>query len=46
MSYKDLREFIIKLEAEGELQRIKPEVDWNLELSAIMRKVQEMRGPA
>jgi len=46
MGYKDLREFIMKLEEEGELHRIKAEVDWNLELSAIMRKVQEVNGPA
>lgn len=46
MGYKDLREFIIKLEEEGELQRIKAEVDWNLELSAIMRRVYEINGPA
>ncbi len=46
MSYKDLREFIDRLEKEGELQRIKTEVDWNLELGAIMRKVYELNGPA
>lgn len=46
MGYKDLREFIQKLEEQGELHRIKTEVDWNLELSAIMRKVQELNGPA
>jgi UbiD family decarboxylase len=46
MGYKDLREFIIQLEKEGELQRIKAEVDWDLELSAIMRRVYEIDGPA
>ncbi len=46
MGYKDMREFIAKLEKEGELQRIKAEVDWDLELSAIMRKVFEKDGPA
>jgi 4-hydroxy-3-polyprenylbenzoate decarboxylase len=46
MGYKDLREFIRKLEEEGELQRVKVEVDWNLELSAIMRRVFEVNGPA
>ena len=46
MSYKDLREFIERLEGKGELHRIKTEVDWYLELSAIMRKVQNINGPA
>ncbi|SPD73673.1 putative 3-octaprenyl-4-hydroxybenzoate carboxy-lyase [uncultured Desulfobacterium sp.] len=46
MSHKDLREFIGKLEAAGELHRIKTQVDWDLELSAIMRKVFEKDGPA
>ena len=46
MGYKDLREFITKLEDEGELQRIKAEVDWNVELSAIMSRVFQKNGPA
>ncbi len=28
MAYKDLREFVAKLEAEGELKRIVAEGDW------------------
>ena len=44
--FKDLREFIQKLEEEGELKKIKAEVDWNLEMGAIMRKVHDMEGPA
>lgn len=39
MGAKDLRTFIEKLEAEGELKRIVVEVDWNLEISGIMRKL-------
>jgi len=35
MPYKDMREFIKKLEDEGELIRVKAEVDWDQELSAI-----------
>lgn len=31
IAYRDLREFIRKVEQEGELKRIKAEVDWNLE---------------
>ena len=46
MGYRDLREFIAKLEEEGELHRIRREVDWYLELGAIMRKVYEKNGPA
>ena len=46
MGYRDLREFIAKLEKEGELQRIKTEVDGNVELSAIMRKINKTYGPA
>jgi len=44
--FNDLREFIEKLEKEGELKRIKTEVDWNLEIGAIMRKVHDVDGPA
>ncbi|MFC1867831.1 UbiD family decarboxylase [Thermodesulfobacteriota bacterium] len=46
MGFKDLREFITGLDEAGELHRIKTEVDWNLELSNIVRKVAEQRGPA
>jgi 4-hydroxy-3-polyprenylbenzoate decarboxylase len=46
MSYRNLREHIDKLEQEGELQRIKVEVDWDVELSAIMRQVFKQNGPA
>ncbi len=46
MAYKDLREFVAKLEEEGELKRIKAEVDWNLELCTIAKLNEEERGPA
>lgn len=46
MAYKDLREWINVLEAEGELKRIKAEVDWNLELGAIARVNLALGGPA
>ncbi|GAI32961.1 unnamed protein product, partial [marine sediment metagenome] len=35
MPFKDVREFIAKLEKEGEALRIEEEVDWNLEAGAI-----------
>ena len=43
---KDLRDFIAKCEEEGELHRIKAEVDWNLELSHIAKLNEEKSGPA
>jgi phenylphosphate carboxylase beta subunit len=46
MPYKDLREFISKLEDEGELKRVKAEVDWNLELCTVAKLNEEERGPA
>lgn len=46
MPYKDLREFIAKLETEGEMQRIEEEVDWHLEAGAIARRTLEEKLPA
>lgn len=44
--YNDLREFISELDKQGQLKRISAQVDWNLELAAIMRKVLDNSGPA
>jgi len=44
--FKDIREFIAKLEKEGEAQRIEEEVDWNLEAGAIVRLANEQGLPA
>lgn len=46
MAYKDLREFISRLEKEEELVRVRAQVDPNLEIGAIMRKVFDKRGKA
>jgi phenylphosphate carboxylase alpha subunit len=46
MPFKDLREFIARLEEEGEAVRIEEEVDWNLEASAILRRSAEEGLPA
>jgi 4-hydroxy-3-polyprenylbenzoate decarboxylase len=46
MKYKDLREFIEKLEAEGELKRIRHPVDPKLEITAICDRVLKRNGPA
>ena len=44
--FMDLRDFIKKCEEEGELKRIKAEVDWNLEMSHIAKLNEERGGPA
>jgi len=46
MAYNDLREWMDKLEKEGELARIKAEVDWNLEIGGIAREAMDKKGPA
>jgi UbiD family decarboxylase len=46
MAFKDLREWIDKLEAEGEIKRITAKVDWDQEIGGILRKLQGARGPA
>ena len=46
MAFKDLREWIGKLEEAGELKRIGAEVDWDLEMGAVTRKVMDKSGPA
>ena len=42
----DLRSFIAACERHGELQRIKAEVDWNIELSHVSKVNEEQKGPA
>lgn len=46
MPYKDVREFISRLEKEGEAIRIEEEVDWNLEAGAMLRRSNEEGLPA
>jgi 4-hydroxy-3-polyprenylbenzoate decarboxylase len=46
MPFKDMREFINKLEVEGEAQRIDEEVDWDLEAGAMVRRSNERDLPA
>jgi len=46
MPFKDVREFIAKLEEEGEAQRIEEEVDWNMEAGAMLRRSAEAGLPA
>jgi len=46
MAYKDLQEFVDRLEREGELKRIKTEVDAELEITEITDRVSKAYGPA
>ena len=46
MKYKDLRDFIEQLEAQGELKRITAEVDPYLEMTEISDRVLRAGGPA
>ena len=46
MKYKDLREFIDKLEAMGELKRITQEIDPRLEMTEIADRTLRAGGPA
>ena len=46
MASRDLRTWIALLEKEGELKRVKAKVDWNDEISQIIRKVYQQNGPA
>lgn len=42
----DLRGYITQLESEGELQRVSTEVDWDDEIGAITRRVNDLRAPS
>lgn len=46
MEYKDLRDFISKLEQMGELKRVTQEVDPYLEMTEICDRVLQQKGPA
>ncbi|MEO1889947.1 MAG: 4-hydroxy-3-polyprenylbenzoate decarboxylase [Cycloclasticus sp.] len=46
MDYKDLRDFISKLEELGELKRVSEEVDPYLEMTEICDRVLRQKGPA
>ena len=45
MSYQDLREFVARLDREGELKRIAAEVDVDLEITEITDRVSKAGGP-
>ncbi len=46
MKYRDLRDFIAKLEADGELKRIHREIDPRLEMTEICDRTLRREGPA
>jgi UbiD family decarboxylase len=46
MASRDLRKWMAQLEAEGELKRVKARVDWDDEISQVIRKVYMQSGPA
>lgn len=46
MAYRDMREFVKRLENEGELKRISVEVDPVLEITEIAQRVTRLGGPA
>jgi 4-hydroxy-3-polyprenylbenzoate decarboxylase len=46
VAFKDLREFIVRLEKEGELRHIGAEVDVDLEITEITDRVSKAQGPA
>lgn len=46
MAFKDLREYLQRLKEIGEIQEIEKEVDWNLEVGAIIRRSYDLRAPA
>ena len=43
---KSFRDYVKKLEESGEIVRVKKEVDWNLEMSAITRRAYDLPAPA
>ncbi|HLB11394.1 MAG TPA: UbiD family decarboxylase, partial [Dehalococcoidia bacterium] len=46
MAYKDLREYIRRLEEDNELSQVDAEVDWDLEIGAISRRTLDLRRGA
>ncbi len=46
MAYKNLRDYVTRLEREGELKRISAEVDVDLEIAEITDRVSKTSGPA
>ena len=45
VAYADLREFVKRLEKEGELKRVKTEVDPVLEIVEVVQRAERQAGP-
>jgi 4-hydroxy-3-polyprenylbenzoate decarboxylase len=46
MAYHDLREFMTACKQAGEMVTVEREVDWNLEMGAVCRRIAEIGAPA
>ncbi|MBI3635340.1 MAG: UbiD family decarboxylase, partial [Candidatus Rokubacteria bacterium] len=46
MGFMDMRQWMTRLEKDGELRRVTAGVDWDREIGAIARRVLEKQGPA
>ena len=46
VAFKDLREWIAALEAEGQVARVTEQVDWKFELGTILRRTWDIHGDA
>ena len=46
MAYRDLREFLDRLEAEGQLARVRRPVETRFEIAAGIRRMSDTKGPA
>lgn len=46
VAYRDLREWLAALEAEGQLCRVQQEVDWKYELGSVVRRTWDVYGDA
>jgi len=46
MGYNDINEWVATLEKEGEIAKVKAEVDWNLEIGGIVQETFDREGPA
>jgi 4-hydroxy-3-polyprenylbenzoate decarboxylase len=45
MAYQDLRDFIGRIEKEGELHRVQADVNWKHEIGCIARRVKDLKAP-
>ena len=46
VAFRDLRDYLAALDREGEVQHIEEEVDWDLEVGAVIRRSYDLRAAA